>query len=102
MKTRVNDSPTTVTSLKQRPARRFFTKKEIVFSLLTLILLVVISIGGISLYFSKVLLEVTHGPETYTTSVISVSAQTVTLQRTPSTEREGTFGLNWPGGQAIV
>lgn len=100
MKTTAHPSPSVVTVLKQR--RRFFTRKKIILTLLTLLLLTVILIGAVGFYFSNVLLQVTHGTTSYTTLVTNVNAQTVTLQRTVDTARPGTFGIDWPTGQAMV
>ena len=82
--------------------RRFFTKKKTLLTLLALVLLVIIAIGGISLYYSNVLLVVSHGPPSYDIQVIDVTGQTVTLQRTSDTERPGVFGIDWAKGDAIV
>lgn len=100
MKTTVNTLPSVANSVKQR--RKFFTRRKIIVTLLTLILLILLSISGIGFYFSNVLLQVTHGSPSYNTLVTSVSAQTITLQRTQETARPGTFGITWPAGQAIV
>ncbi|MGH2509809.1 MAG: alpha/beta hydrolase family protein [Ktedonobacteraceae bacterium] len=100
MKTTASASPSVATTFKKR--QRFFTRKKVILSLLTLLLLVVIGVGGIGFYFSNVLLQVVHSAPSYTTLVTGVSAQTVTLQRTENTVRLGTFGIDWPTGQAIV
>jgi uncharacterized protein len=83
--------------------RRFLTKKRVIITIGTLVFLFLIASGGISFYFSNVLLQVPlHQPVTYTLAVTNVSPQTLTLPRTVSTERPGTFGLDWAQGQAIV
>jgi len=83
--------------------RRFFTKKRVIITVVTLVFAFLIVCGGISLYFSNVLLQVPpHLPVTYTLAVTNVNTQTLTLPRTVSTERPGTFSLDWAQGQAIV
>lgn len=102
METTVNASSSVATSFKKR--RKFFTRKRVLWTLLMLVLLVAICIGGISFYFSNVLLQVTHGAPAYNTLVtnVNIQAQTITLQRTTDTARPGTFGIDWPTGEAIV
>lgn len=91
-----------VTDLSAKKRRTFFTRKRVLFTLLSLLVLLAMALGGISFYFSNVLLQVTHGDPAYTTLVTGVSAQRITLQRTSNTVRLGTFGIDWPTGQAIV
>ncbi len=67
-----------------------------------IVLLVVVCIGGISLYFSNSILQVSRNSPTYTILVTGVGAKTVTLQRSLDTQRPGVFGIDWPDGQAIV
>lgn len=102
METIVNASSSVATSFKKR--RKFFTIKRVIQTLLMLLLLVAICIGGIGFYFSNVLLQVTYGAPAYNTLVtnVNVQAQTITLQRTTDTARPGTFGIDWPTGEAIV
>jgi uncharacterized protein len=53
-------------------------------------------------YFSEQLLTPDHSPPQYNVTVRLVTATSVGLDTTPDTSREGTFGLEWVGGHAIV
>ena len=59
-------------------------------------------IGGVGWYFSAQLLTPDHSPPKYDVTVRLVTATSVGLDTTPDTSREGTFGLEWVGGHAIV
>ncbi|MFC4911215.1 prolyl oligopeptidase family serine peptidase [Actinomadura gamaensis] len=57
---------------------------------------------AIGWYFSGFATQVTHEP-VYDLRVRAVADGTVTLPRTPATERRGVFALEWPdGGRAII
>ncbi len=93
-------SEDTASSVQKRPQRRIV---RIVLALLLLLLLLSAgAIGGVGVYFSNQVLEVSHSTPTYTLAVTGVSAKTVTLQRTSNTLIPGVFEIEWPGGQAIV
>jgi uncharacterized protein len=86
--------------VQKHPRRRIL--RIVLVILLTLLLLVGVVIGGIGVYFSNVILAVTHYTPVYTLAVTDVSAKTVTLQRTSDTLTPGEFEIEWPTGQAIV
>src|SRR5262249_36521881 len=99
MNTTINNPLVATTPVRKR---RFLTKKKILLTFLTLVLLGVLAVGGIGLYYSNVLLQVDHSSPTYGIQVTGVAAQAVTLQRTWYTQQQGVFGIDWPEGQAIV
>jgi len=57
---------------------------------------------GWAWYFSAQLLTPDHSPPANDVTVRLVTATSVELDRTPNTIRQGTFGLEWIGGHAIV
>lgn len=87
-------------SVRKRPQRHIV--RIVLALLLLLVLLSPGAIGGIGIYFSNQILEVSHSTPTYTLQVAGVGAKTVTLQRTSDTLTPGVFEIEWPGGQAIV
>src|SRR5690349_7611386 len=94
-----NLSPLPSSSIKKR---RVFTRKRLVIIACVTVLLLLTATGGISLYFSNVLLQVVHGPPSYPLSVMAVDGKTITLPLTLNTKQPGTFGIDWADGQAIV
>lgn len=99
MNTVPSPSPTLASSSQRR---RVFSRKRLVLLSLSLVLLLLIASGGISLYFSYVLLQVVHGPTTYSLAVLDIQEKTITLPLTHDTQQPGTFGIDWANGQAIV
>lgn len=100
MNTRVKTQRNVLAADQKRPRRRFTT-------ILTILVLAVvisggIALGGVSFYFSSMILQVIHYLPTYSIAVTAVNARTITLQRTPETLSPGEFQIEWPGGQAIV
>lgn len=93
--------PLDAASLDQKHPRRRIIRIALVIFLVMLLLLTAV-IGGIGVYFSNAILEVIHYTPTYTFAVTDVSAKAVTLQRTPDTQTQGEFEIEWPDGQAIV
>jgi alpha-beta hydrolase superfamily lysophospholipase len=87
---------------KKRFARRFLTRKTLFLTVLTLLLLAVVALGGVSVYFSNMILQVIHYLPTYSIAVTAVDTNTVTFQRTSDTLAAGEFEIEWPAGQAIV
>lgn len=66
-----------------------------------LLLVAAAALLGIGWYYSNQLLDVTHTPS-YTTPVLAVSSTTVTLARNQDTARRGIYGIEWPGGHAVL
>jgi uncharacterized protein len=97
-----NTSPVDDPPHRNRARRRFFTVKKLLLTLFILLLLFVFTSGGISLYFSNVLLNISHEPPSYPLLVSGVTTKTVTIPRTTDTVRAGTFGIDWSQGSAIV
>jgi len=65
----------------------------------------VLAAGGVvavGWYFSDQLLAPDHSSPSFDITVRAVSAATVEMDRTTDTSRQGTFGLEWRGGHAIV
>lgn len=69
--------------------------------LLALIVLVAAVVLGIGWYFSNQLLTVTHD-RSYGTPVLALGSHTITLRRNGDTARPGTYGVEWPGGHAVL
>ncbi len=73
-------------------------------AVLLLLALAIIACGvllAVAWYFSSQLLDVTHS-SSYTTPVLAAGTGTVTLERTEDTSRPGTYGMDWPGGHAVL
>lgn len=100
MKKRANSSTSTPSLIQKR--LRSSVVRGVVGVLLTILLLGVIAIGGISIYVSNSILQVIHYLPTYSLAVRAVGTNTVTLQRTTETLTPGEFEIDWVGGQAIV
>src|SRR5438046_8338991 len=58
--------------------------------------------AGVGWYFSDQLLAPDHSSPNYDITVRAVSAATVEMDKTTDSSRQGTFGLEWRGGHAIV
>ncbi|MDL4772153.1 alpha/beta hydrolase family protein [Actinomadura xylanilytica] len=85
-----------------RPPRRRRPVRALLIVVVALAVLCCAAVGGIGWYFSGVATEVDHSPE-YPISVLDAGNGTVTLPRTPYTERPGTWGLVWKdGGRAVL
>src|SRR5258708_23269981 len=103
MKTLAHNPSNALSAGKKGHKRRFFTKKKVAFTLLTLVLLLVIASLGIGFYFSNVLLQLPpRGPETYGMDLTNVTSPTLTLPRNHDTEQPGIFGLDRANVQAQV
>lgn len=57
---------------------------------------------GVGWYFSAQLLPPNHPSPSYDVTVLGVTGASVEMDRTPDTSRQGTYGLDWSGGHAIV
>lgn len=68
----------------------------------TLVILLILVLGGAAWYFSSQLLDVRPDRPSYSLKVLALSRSTVTLPRTGSSQRPGEFALDWPGGRIIL
>ncbi|MCP2336588.1 alpha/beta hydrolase family protein [Actinomadura rupiterrae] len=85
-----------------KPSRRRSPARLAVSGVVAVLLLAFAASIAIGWYFSGVATQVTHETP-YDLRVRAVADGTVTLPRTPATERRGVFGLAWSGGgRAIV
>src|SRR5256714_1549442 len=82
-----------------RPVHR---RRVLVAAVLVLGVLAAAGVAGVGWYFSDQLLAPDHSPPNYDIAVRAVSAVTVEMDKTTDTSRQGTFGLEWKGGHAIV
>src|SRR5436305_1624652 len=89
-------------ALTMRKGLRYRVVRVVLGILLVVVLLAGTVVGGISVYFSSVILQVIHYLPTYSLAVTAVGVDTVTLQRTAETQAPGVFEIDWPSGQAIV
>ena len=86
----------------------FARQPRVVFAAVIVIgLLATSAIAGVGWYFSSQLLTPNHPVPTYDVTVEAVTSSSVELDRTVETNgapvaRQGTFGLEWSGGHAIV
>lgn len=86
----------------ERTRHRSFARKAFLLTLLSLLLLGALTLGGVSVYFSNMILQVIHYLPVYSIEVTAASTNTVTLQGTRDTRAAGEFEITWPAGQAIV
>jgi uncharacterized protein len=75
--------------------------RRLILILVLLLLLLGIVVGVVGYIFSNTLLSPVH-QISYTLEVTNVSAHSVTLPRTPDTEKPGLFDISWAGGQAAI
>lgn len=71
-------------------------------SLLALLVLVTVALGGIGWHYSGELLEPEEVPLRYPETSLGVDDKNVVLAESKLTLQRGTFGLAWPGGTAKV
>jgi pimeloyl-ACP methyl ester carboxylesterase len=84
---------------RTRPRRH--PVRIILISLVVLVLIVAAALIGVGWYYSIQLLEVDHSTS-YGTSVLAAGPHSVTLSRSADTARPGTYGIEWPGGHAVI
>jgi pimeloyl-ACP methyl ester carboxylesterase len=92
----------TTTAETKAPARR---RRWLRASLISLAVLLVLALGGLAgagWYFSGEVIDVDHSESDFDITVEAVDATTVTLPRGAHTEKPGTWGLAWDGGQALI
>ncbi len=66
-------------------------------------LAVAIAIGGaVSWHFSSAVLVPDHSPWPENAEVVRVAPGRIVMARSEDTERPGVYGLNWPGGHAVI
>jgi dipeptidyl aminopeptidase/acylaminoacyl peptidase len=71
-------------------------------SLIALLVLVTVALGGIGWYYSGELLEPGEVPTRYPETALGVDDKNVVLAESKLTMQRGTFGIVWPGGAAKV
>lgn len=67
-----------------------------------MIVLVLIIAAAISWHFSDAVLVPDHSPWPESTEVLAVSPEHIVLARSEDSERPGVYGLDWPGGHAVI
>ncbi|MCD0443385.1 alpha/beta hydrolase [Glycomyces sp. A-F 0318] len=93
---------TTAETEAQAPRKRRRPLRAILISLAVVLVLALGALGGAGWYFSGEVIDVDHSASDYDVTVEAVDGTTVTLPRGKHTEKPGTWGLSWDGGQAIV
>jgi uncharacterized protein len=83
----------------KRPAGR---RRALIAAVLVLGTVLTAGVAGAGWYFSAQLLTPDHSPPNYDITIRAVEAATVEMDKTTDTTRQGTFGLEWGGGHAIV
>src|SRR5207244_2362831 len=78
------------------------TRPVLVAAVLVFGVLAAAGMAGVGWYSSDQLLAPDHSAPNYDSTVRAVSAPTVEMDKTTDTSRQGTFGLEWRGGHAIV
>ena len=78
------------------------TRQVLIAAVLVFGVLAAAGMAGVGWYFSDQLLAPDHSSPNYDITVRAVSAPTVEMDKTTDTSRQGTFGLEWRGGHAIV
>ena len=71
-------------------------------SLLVLLVLVTVALGGVGWYYSGQLLEPEEVSQRYPETSLGVDEKNVVLAESKLTLQRGTFGIVWPGGAAKV
>jgi uncharacterized protein len=82
---------------KRRNRRRI-----LVFLAGIVVVLIAAGLGGAAWYYSSQLLDVTHGGPSYSIRVLALSGHRIELSSTDMSVRNGTSGLQWRGGSAII
>ncbi|HET6570353.1 MAG TPA: alpha/beta fold hydrolase [Solirubrobacterales bacterium] len=68
-----------------------------------LALLAALAIGAaVAWHFSDAVLAPDHSPWPESTEVLGVSPRRISLARSEDSERPGVYGLDWPGGHAVI
>jgi pimeloyl-ACP methyl ester carboxylesterase len=86
----------------QSPTKRpFLNPRKVVLIILSIIFLLIVATGVVGYIFSNMLLVPDH-TTTYNLEVTNVTANSVTLPLSQTTEQPGTFGIFWPNQAAII
>jgi pimeloyl-ACP methyl ester carboxylesterase len=86
----------------EAPARKRRWLRPLIITLSVLLVLALGGLGAAGWYFSGEVLNVVHEEDEYALTVADVDDTTVTLPRSATTEKPGTWGLQWEDGQAVL
>lgn len=84
-----------------RPGRRRRRVRPLMAAAVATVALLCVVVGGIGWYFAGVAIEVDRTAD-HPLTVLDAGHGTVTLPRTATTERPGTWALVWDGGRALL
>lgn len=90
------------TSTRTKDGVRPSARHGLMVAVMVILLLLVSAFAWAAWYFSSALLDVSHSVPAYAVRVLSVTPGEVTLRRTKDAARPGTFGIDWPGGHAVI
>ncbi|TDB97199.1 alpha/beta fold hydrolase [Actinomadura sp. 7K534] len=95
------ESPTPAVPARPTPGRPRRRVRALMATATAVTVLLFAVVGGIGWYFAGVAIEVDRTAE-YPLVIMDAGNDTVTLPRTATTERAGTWALVWAGGRALL